>query len=451
MENVRSLLVDLDAEPSIVPLTRARRPSFGSPTAPALRAIAEGGVPVPTAAMPPLGGRSSTWPYGSARTPRTSSSVPRAGGATPSGSLTGIPPVASAMARSGGVPSLPASATTTPRTNTVVPIGLSRAAAMVIGGDALGEADGAAEGEGEGVAEGDGERLGAAVGVGPMVGDEAAGVGLEWRSAWATGWQPGRGRRRRRGWRGSEQASASGSLGLAAAVGRATASARVAEAPVMDSPPTARRRNRSGRQALGHRRRIDDVVGRAVVRVDGIAERTPGRRSIELPAAGAGAAIPSTKAFVASPQTTASTGWPPMGRTTIAPPVAAKPPEYVTSAEAAKIPDAFATSRWRPGSRASGVDHEAFRVTVLPLLVTYATSRPARSTAVADAFVSSTYSSDPDTPPVTTSATRSAPLSPRSSRAYFRNKYVELTNASATAVDLAGLEVASSPAAAAPW
>ena len=150
MEKARSLLVDLDAEPSIVPLTRARRPSFGSPTAPALRAIAEGGVPVPTTAMPPLGGRSSTWPYGSARTPRTSSSVPRAGAATPSGSLTGIPPVASAMARSGGVPSLPASATTTPRTNTVVPIGLSRAAAMVIGGDALGEADGAAEGEAEG-------------------------------------------------------------------------------------------------------------------------------------------------------------------------------------------------------------------------------------------------------------------------------------------------------------
>ena len=46
-------------------------------------------------------------------------------------------------------------------------------------------------------------------------------------------------------------------------------------------------------------------------------------------------------------------------------------------------------------------------MTVLPLLVTYATSRPARSTAVADAFVSSTYSSDADAPPVTTSATRS--------------------------------------------
>ena len=58
---------------------------------------------------------------------------------------------------------------------------------------------------------------------------------------------------------------------------------------------------------------------------------------------------------------------------------------------------------------ASGVDHDAFRVTVLPLLVTYATSRPARSTAVADAFVSSTYSSDADAPPVTTSAT-SRPL-----------------------------------------
>ena len=47
MEKVRSLLVDLDAEPSTVPLTRARRPSFGSPTAPALRAIAGGERPGP--------------------------------------------------------------------------------------------------------------------------------------------------------------------------------------------------------------------------------------------------------------------------------------------------------------------------------------------------------------------------------------------------------------------
>ena len=46
----------------------------------------------------------------------------------------------------------------------------------------------------------------------------------------------------------------------------------------------------------------------------------------------------------------------------------------------------------------------AFRVTVPPVLVTYATSSPARSTAADEAFVSSTYSSDAEAPPVTTSA-----------------------------------------------
>ncbi len=60
----------------------------------------------------------------------------------------------------------------------------------------------------------------------------------------------------------------------------------------------------------------------------------PGRRSMELPAAGAGATVPSTNALVASPQPTASIAWPPMGRTTSAPPVAENPPAYVASARA---------------------------------------------------------------------------------------------------------------------
>jgi hypothetical protein len=44
-------------------------------------------------------------------------------------------------------------------------------------------------------------------------------------------------------------------------------------------------------------------------------------------------------------------------------------------------------------------------VTVLPVLVTYAISRPARSIGLDAAFVSSTYSSDAEAPPVTISAT----------------------------------------------
>ena len=38
--------------------------------------------------------------------------------------------------------------------------------------------------------------------------------------------------------------------------------------------------------------------------------------------------MPSTNVFVASPQPTASIAVPPVGRRTIAPPVAASPPEY---------------------------------------------------------------------------------------------------------------------------
>src|SRR6185503_1233283 len=70
------------------------------------------------------------------------------------------------------------------------------------------------------------------------------------------------------------------------------------------------------------------------------------------------------------------------------------------------MPRALATNRWRPGSRRSGVAHEALRVTVLPEDVAYASSRPARSTALAPTFVISANSSDADAPPVCTSETR---------------------------------------------
>jgi hypothetical protein len=88
------------------------------------------------------------------------------------------------------------------------------------------------------------------------------------------------------------------------------------------------------------------------------------------PATGAGAAEPSTNAFVASPHATASIGVPPTGRSTMDPPVAAKPPEYVRSADPAWIPAALATSRCRPGSRIRLPAQVAFRVTVEPVDVT---------------------------------------------------------------------------------
>ncbi|MEO8274020.1 MAG: hypothetical protein ABI620_08130 [Chloroflexota bacterium] len=98
--------------------------------------------------------------------------------------------------------------------------------------------------------------------------------------------------------------------------------------------------------------------------------RPPGFRSMLAPAAGAPIDEPSTKEFVASPQPTASIGAPPIGRRTIAPPVAAKPPLYVASASPAKIPEVLPTSRCCPGSRRVPLAHEAFRVTVLPVEVT---------------------------------------------------------------------------------
>ena len=88
------------------------------------------------------------------------------------------------------------------------------------------------------------------------------------------------------------------------------------------------------------------------------------------PAGGAGAAVPSTKALVASPQPIASVALPPIGRMARAPPVADRPPLYVASAEAAKIPLTLATSRCCPEVSACGPGQLALRVTVVPLEVT---------------------------------------------------------------------------------
>ncbi len=96
----------------------------------------------------------------------------------------------------------------------------------------------------------------------------------------------------------------------------------------------------------------------------------PGRRSPLEPAAGAGMAVVSTKAFVASPQPTASIGAPPIGRSTNAPPVAANPPEYVTSAVAAKMPAVLAMRMCWPAPSGWVAAQVALRVTVEPVDVT---------------------------------------------------------------------------------
>ena len=92
----------------------------------------------------------------------------------------------------------------------------------------------------------------------------------------------------------------------------------------------------------------------------------PGARSRLEPAGGAAAAVPSTNELLASPQPTASTVAPPTKRSAIAPPVAAKPPEYVASARAAKTPAPFAIRTRLPGPRIVAVAQVALRVTVDP-------------------------------------------------------------------------------------
>ena len=145
-----------------------------SPSVDASTARGAGTEPEPDARKPAAAGRISSWPYGSASGPETVTSVPRGGALAPSGRRTAIPPLASAIARSGGVPRRPASAITTPLTDTVVPTGRRRASAI--------------DSEGVGWATVEGVAVGAGVGIGVAGG---AGVGLGGRR---------RARRRGRRW-----------------------------------------------------------------------------------------------------------------------------------------------------------------------------------------------------------------------------------------------------------
>jgi hypothetical protein len=120
-------------------------------------------------------GRSSSWPYGSANGPLTSTIAPRAGAGMPSGKRTAMPAVPSAIANTRGVPSRPASAVTTPATRRTVPIGAPRASAMSRVGGGVGPGVGAVDGPGDGVGamvgDGRGVGLGVAAGVGAGTGD----------------------------------------------------------------------------------------------------------------------------------------------------------------------------------------------------------------------------------------------------------------------------------------
>ena len=177
--SVISPLVDLVGRVATIPLRRTSRPSVDSLGPAGGRSDGAGTEPVPIATTPAAAGRISSWPYGSASGPVTSSIWPRDGVATPLGSLTTMPPVASAIASSAGVPSRPASAVTAPRTTTVEPTDRARAAAIVDPGHGLADGDGLEVAAGVGLSVAIGVAVGSVegVGVGSGVG-VAVGVGV---------------------------------------------------------------------------------------------------------------------------------------------------------------------------------------------------------------------------------------------------------------------------------
>ncbi len=126
--------------------------------------------------MSAFAGRISSWPYGAASLPATSSRVPRAYVPAPDGRWTTRPPVASAMPSSAGEPRRPASATTTPVVRTFVPTAVARTCPRVrIAFDGVGVGVAVGVGVGADVAIGVGASGQRAVGSGVAVG---VGVGL---------------------------------------------------------------------------------------------------------------------------------------------------------------------------------------------------------------------------------------------------------------------------------
>ena len=96
------------------PVVVTRRPSIGSLRPPDGTVIGAGRLPVPRTRMSALAGRISSWPYGAASLPVSSSRAPRWYVAAPPGMCTTRPAVASPIANRDGVPSRPSSAVTTP-------------------------------------------------------------------------------------------------------------------------------------------------------------------------------------------------------------------------------------------------------------------------------------------------------------------------------------------------
>ena len=283
---VRSPLVPFAGAARTVPLSSASRPSVASPRSrPASRSGA-GRLPLPVDRKPVLVGRSSSWPYGSASAPRTTTVVPRLGDVIPSGIRTAMPPVPSAIAISGGVPRRPPSAVTTPATLTTVPIGTPRASTMlsVPGGVGTGVGVGFAVGAGVGV--GPGVRVGVGLAVGAAVGAVVAvGAGVAVGVAPGVGFGVGavvairRGRGVRCRGRGGRRRHDDAEVALLGDMDSIAGQAGAAAVPLPDrTDRDDRRAARDGDAAQRERPDDDSHLARAVVDHESEAVREVRRR-----------------------------------------------------------------------------------------------------------------------------------------------------------------------------
>ena len=209
---------------------------------------------------------------------------------------------------------------------------------------------------------------GGGVGVGSGVG---VGLGVGWVGGGARGGRGSGGS----AW-GSASVSGSGWLGVGVVVGEwGVGVGRSGWAWVQAGPSATRRSRRGTGRAAGGAARpcgmgaLDDQVSRVVVRVLPFpaGRRDGAPRWILLPAPAP--PPPRRSRWSRRPSPSASIGAPPMGRTASAPPVAAKPPEYVASAaprEPGGVRDQHVPARLQDLVTA----HVALRVTVDPVDVT---------------------------------------------------------------------------------
>ena len=108
---MRSPAADFVGLASSRPVAVTRWPSSASTRAAAPSDVGVGSAPVPRMRTSASVGRISSWPYGAASLPATSSRVPRASDPSPDAPRTTSPPSASPIASRAGVPSRPGSAT----------------------------------------------------------------------------------------------------------------------------------------------------------------------------------------------------------------------------------------------------------------------------------------------------------------------------------------------------